>query len=503
LLRAMADLPPTVEPGLDKTASSALSSNDPFGDLPAGVVVSGYRIEAKLGSGGFGSVYRAREPAIGRVVAVKVLSGTMANQPDVLARFLDEARAATKVRHRHIIDVFQFGQLPDGRPYQVMELLEGESLAQYLGRSGPLPVQHAVPLLRGIARAIDVIHDAGIVHRDIKPDNVFLTLDEDGLCLPKLLDFGIAKQTHGITERRTMTGAPIGTPAYMSPEQCRGDQVDARTDIYSFGALIFEVLTGKLPFEGRSFIDLMNAHLSAEPPNVSATNSGVPAGFDAAVLQCLAKAPQDRPPRASAVVDLLQAASTAAGLVVASDARPSIPVLRATQGGATPLQAPALPSSSRQTTVRVTPRLVLAMVASLVGGGGLLWWLGASWASRSAELPVTAAPVVIAPPTPLAGPEPIASPEPALPSVTRITVSTNAPKAALYRDGAWVAEAGKAFTVPQANEPIRLMLKAAGFADVEVEVSPSEDRALEVPMTRLKAKPTKKVPTQLENPYDH
>ena len=213
------------------TGQVAVGASDQ--DLAVGMNVGEYKIEVAIGRGGFGTVYRAVHPLIGKQVAIKVLARKYSSDPEVVSRFVAEARAVNQIRHRNIIDIFAFGALPDGRHYYVMEHLDGEPFDQYLRRIGPLPLADALPILRAIARALDAAHAKGIAHRDLKPENIFLAHDADGATFPKLLDFGIAKllQPEEDVRHRTGTGVPIGTPYYMSPEQCRGREVDHRTDV--------------------------------------------------------------------------------------------------------------------------------------------------------------------------------------------------------------------------------------------------------------------------------
>ncbi|MBV8761743.1 MAG: serine/threonine protein kinase, partial [Deltaproteobacteria bacterium] len=242
------------------------TARDPAADPPlaAGTVVGEYTIDCLLGRGGFGNVYRATQPLIGKQVAVKVLALRYSVDAAIVSRFVAEARAVNQIRHPNIIDIFSFGQLPDGRHYYVMELLDGEPLDRL---AGALTLANALPILRALARALDAAHAKGIAHRDLKPENVFLARDADGTRYPKLLDFGIAKllAPEGAVAHRTATGTPLGTPYYMSPEQCRGRDVDHRTDIYSFGILTYRVLTGAYPFTG-DFMELMTAQVASEPP---------------------------------------------------------------------------------------------------------------------------------------------------------------------------------------------------------------------------------------------
>src|SRR5262245_5910185 len=189
-------------------------------DLQPGTTVGEYQVEGKLGEGGFGAVYRAVHPLIGKHAAIKVLNRQYSSNPQMVSRFIAEARAVNQIRHKSIIDIFSFGTLEDGRQYYVMELLEGVTLDKFIKRNGRLSPEVAIPVLRSVARALDAAHAAGIAHRDLKPENIFLTFDEDGVIVPKLLDFGIAKLLgdSALTGHRTRTGTPMGTPHYMSPE---------------------------------------------------------------------------------------------------------------------------------------------------------------------------------------------------------------------------------------------------------------------------------------------
>ncbi|HEY0254379.1 MAG TPA: serine/threonine-protein kinase, partial [Kofleriaceae bacterium] len=271
---------------------------EPDPDLPTGTQVGEYVIDHVLGRGGFGTVYRCVHPVIGKQVAIKVLSRTLSGDEAMVSRFAAEARAVNQIKHRNIIDIFQFSTLADGRHYYVMECLEGETLDAYLKAHGRLSLAEALPILRAIGRALDAAHAKGIAHRDLKPENVFLATDSDGERVPKLLDFGIAKlfgDETGDVRHRTATGMPIGTPYYMSPEQCRGKDVDQRTDIYSFGILAYRLLTGTYPFEGADYLEILSKQVHEEAPPPSRANPSLPATVDAAVAWMMRKDPADRP----------------------------------------------------------------------------------------------------------------------------------------------------------------------------------------------------------------
>jgi serine/threonine-protein kinase len=278
------------EPGAGAPDGEA---RDP-GALPPGFAVGEYRIDRLLGRGGMGSVYAAHQPEIGARVAVKVLAAELSRDARLVQRFVDEARAVNKIRHPNIIDIFAFGRLPDGRHHFVMELLDGETLAARLER-GPLPPSDARRLLLQICEALEAAHQEGVVHRDLKPENLWIATPRHGQPYAKLLDFGIAK----LAEDRdaslaTETGVAMGTAHFMAPEQCRGEPVDARTDIYALGVILYRMWAGRLPFEGGSFLAVVTQQITATPvpPSVHAP---LPARLEALILRCLQKDPAARP----------------------------------------------------------------------------------------------------------------------------------------------------------------------------------------------------------------
>ena len=286
-------------------------------DLTPGQMVGEYRVERKIGEGGFGKVYAAVHPVIGKAAAVKILNPDLAKNREMVQRFVDEARAVNQIRHRNIIDIFAFGTLPNGLHYFVMELLTGMSLDSYLEKHAPLDPGHALGILWPVGRALVAAHKAGIAHRDLKPENVFLTIEEDGAIFPKLLDFGIAKLLHeSEMAHRTRTGVMMGTPLYMSPEQCRGSGVDHRSDIYSFGIMTHEVLTGGKPFMAETMMDLIIKQIGEAPPPMSSRRPDLPPSLDAAVLHMLEKAADRRPPTMQAALDELLAAARAGGIEI-------------------------------------------------------------------------------------------------------------------------------------------------------------------------------------------
>ena len=292
-------------------ATTARRDDDP--PLAEGELVGDYVVEARVGAGGFGAVYRARHRVIGKQAAIKVLHADHAASSQVAERFVREARAVNEIGHPNIIDIFGFGQTPDGRMFYAMEYLDAPTLEEVLRRDGSLSLAQSLPILRGLAAALDAAHARGIVHRDLKPANVILQSGPQGSWTPKLLDFGIAKLVDADenTASATRTGQMIGTPAYMSPEQIRNAGVDGRADAYALGVLTFRMLTGRLPFTASNPFDVMVQHTQATAPAPSSVDPTLGSDVDAFVLRLLAKSPDERPfPLGPAVARLAEGNAT-------------------------------------------------------------------------------------------------------------------------------------------------------------------------------------------------
>jgi serine/threonine protein kinase len=265
-------------------------------ELTAGMRVGDYELESKIGEGAMGAVYRAVHPTIGKRVAIKVMTPKLFDEPEAVKRFLAEARAVAAIRHPGIVDVFGFGRLPDGRTYLTMEWLDGVSLGARMAQ-GRIPFEDACDYIRQIARALDAAHTKEIIHRDLKPENVFLVEVEDERPMIKLLDFGLAKKNREEDRlvARTRTGQMLGTPLYMSPEQCRSKGVDHRTDIYALGCLAYEMLAGRTPFDADNVAELVSAHLVGTPPRARTLEPELPEAIDDLLLAMIAKDPEQRP----------------------------------------------------------------------------------------------------------------------------------------------------------------------------------------------------------------
>jgi serine/threonine protein kinase len=275
-----------------------------------GTILGSYRLIEVLGEGGMGVVYLAEHTKLGRRVAVKMLRSEYSENPQAVHRFFAEARAVNKINHQNIVEITDFVENPGSDNYYIMELLKGSTLSAVIDNDGIQPLERSVGIMLQVASALGAVHAAGIVHRDLKPDNVFLTERGGQIDFVKLLDFGVAKLGGDttISVHSTAAGAILGTPEYMSPEQASGKSVDTRTDIYAFGVMLYELVTGRLPLTGSSFGELVVKHLTVAPMPPGAIDGlpyKIPIELEDVILACLAKEPDDRPESISAVAERL------------------------------------------------------------------------------------------------------------------------------------------------------------------------------------------------------
>ncbi|MBX7223031.1 MAG: SUMF1/EgtB/PvdO family nonheme iron enzyme [Blastocatellia bacterium] len=286
--------------------------------LEAGFILDDkYQLEQVIGQGGMGQVYRATHIHIGTPVAVKILKPDLVSDPVLVERFRREARAAAQMRHPNAVLVTDFGvERTSGTVYLVMEYLEGVSLKAKIEQAKRLTLEESLLILGQICGALQVAHDKGIVHRDIKPDNIFLARTESGQQVVKVLDFGIAKlkkNLHEDTTGLTQTGAVIGTPWYMSPEQCRTESLDARSDIYSLGITAYQMLTGTIPFRGPGFSKILMQHCHESPTPLRRFVPDLPSAVETVILRALEKKPAKRPQNATEFFESLQKAALKTG----------------------------------------------------------------------------------------------------------------------------------------------------------------------------------------------
>ncbi len=329
--------------------------------LNSGTKLGPYEIQSMLGAGGMGEVYRAHDSRLNRTVAIKVLPTTFSADRDRLQRFAQEARAAAALNHPNILSIFDIGE-EQGAPYVVSELLEGETLRERL-RKGALPARRVIDFASQVARGLAAAHEKGIVHRDLKPENLFITTDGR----VKILDFGLAKLTRPeaageggdapTVQAATETGMVMGTAGYMAPEQVRGKPADHRSDIFAFGAILYEMISGKRAFHGESAADTMSAILKEEVPEISETARNVPPGLERIVHHCLEKHPTQRFQSAGDLAFDLEALTGVSATGSKSGAQAAVQAAEAT--------------GNRRTLTFVGATVVLALGMLALG-----WWIG-------------------------------------------------------------------------------------------------------------------------------
>jgi len=361
-----------------------------------GTEIERYRLARKIGEGGMGRVYLAVQPAIGARVAIKILSDECRRTPELLERFFAEARAVNLIRHENITSVLDMAVLPNGQPFIVMEFIEGQTLAEIV-RSAQAPLGGVLQVMGEVLSALAAAHAIGIVHRDLKPDNILVTVEGHA----KVLDFGIAKLAPGLRDvvgTATKTGAILGTPAYMAPEQINGAaNVDARTDVYAAGVVLFEAVTGRQPFQGATMFDLMKAHIEQAPPSPKLYRPDLPDAIEQVIMVALAKDPAQRFQSAAA---MSQALAHAGAVLTQDQWKP----LSSRGGVITPRisanYTPPHPDAFRSTAVtpggkteakqRRTGRVVVIAAAALLGFGATLFVIATSKSGDAPKLAVTA-----------------------------------------------------------------------------------------------------------------
>ncbi|HHH29615.1 MAG TPA: serine/threonine protein kinase [Polyangiaceae bacterium] len=349
-----------------------------------------FKIIKKIGTGGMGSVYKASQPEMNRMVAVKILHAKLKNRKDLVSRFRREARAMSHLTHPNTVKVMMYGELESGELYIVMEYLEGKNLNQIVRRQGPMGVDRAIPVLLQVCGALQEAHELGMVHRDLKPENIFLTTSGGMTDFAKVLDFGLAK----VTERElrpgsimlTQEGMVFGTPEFMSPEQAQGQTLDRRSDIYSLAIILYEALTGKLPFDARSSMEYIQLHVTKPPIHLDerVPDKTFPAGLGDAIAKALAKSPDDRYDSATEFAEALMPFAPATAASAASLPGTSIPAAASSKAELTPsppvisdppvIKGAAEPESEPEPSTKKRPELQKAeptAPAPTEAGGGL------------------------------------------------------------------------------------------------------------------------------------
>ena len=481
--------------------------------------IGNYKIVRVIGEGGMGTVYLAEHPMIGKRVAVKMLRPDLGTDPGLVSRFFQEARAVNEIRHPNIVDISDFGKTEDGIVYLVMELLEGRSLRDRLNAEGALPLDEVVTICQQVCDALAAAHRVGIVHRDLKPDNIFLLTDptQPSALRSKLFDFGVAKllgEQDKQVGHKTIAGAVVGTPFYMSPEQALCQEVGAASDIYSMGVVMFEMVTGGVPFNAEQLVLLLNAILKQPAPPASQFRPEVPPFLDRLILRCLEKDPGARPQTMEEVIALLNAgAAELSGQSIAFGetmaAGPGLAKLTAPRASmARPTAIPARTSAPRSRTTATpqtapvpigeTAPALRTMVASdgasagaavgrrgsaRQGGAGLLGlarsWLNSPRVVRAAILlAILAAAVIVASvfmssaSAPSVTREIVAEqpPAPPTPSHAAITLDSEPTGAEVTRlnDGRLLGTTLLVDIRPVNGQQINYRFRLAGYTDVQI-----------------------------------
>jgi serine/threonine-protein kinase len=356
------------------------------------VIDDKYRILRLVGEGGMGAVYEGENRLISRRVAIKVLYGVASMSQDAIQRFEREAQAAGRIGNDHILEIIDLGRLPDGSRYMVMEYLDGETLGARIKRIGKMSPTDLVPVFKQVLTGLQAAHDAGIVHRDLKPDNIFILAQKAGhKDFVKIIDFGISKFQDPSDHNMTRTGTVMGTPFYMSPEQAKGVGVDRRSDLYAVGAMLYEAVSGSVPFDGKTFNELMFKIVLSDPRPLSEMVPDLNPGFASVVLKGMARDAQHRFQTAREFAAALERwSSTGAAVTLPPEAGNLI-----AEFGATQLPSGQVPSPAH-TPLQGSPGALAAAGPMGVGGGGTTPGLGAaspggvthgSWANSQTAQP--------------------------------------------------------------------------------------------------------------------
>lgn len=424
-------------------------------ELKAGVQVGEYVIEGEIGQGAFGTVYGAIHPIIGKRVAIKVLALKYSVDPQVTSRFISEARAVNQIGHEHIIDIFGFGELPDQRRYYVMEHLDGLPLDEHLKENGPLSIEETISILGPIAQALDAAHSVGIAHRDLKPANIYLARRKNGW-FPKLLDFGIAKLMADDLpkDHQTATGAAVGTPYYMSPEQCMGTNVDHRTDLYSFGVMAFQMLTGKLPFMADSTVEILVKHINDAPPEPSKLRPELTAYTSSSILRLMSKVPDERPSSLSEAMTTLSQ---------------DIPFVAGPLDSALNSHTDLVPPKSNRALLGV---LALVAAVAVIGGALLL---------RPEPVTPPAAETQVAPPPVVTEPTPALEPKTALVKVAGKPAGAEV----LDSSGKVLGVLGDVLVLPYGSGAVELRIRRKGYKSKQLTVVPNKNQEMQTSLVKI------------------
>ena len=379
---------PATERFCPKDGTALRSQTTEVSNLVGSVIAERYHVLSKLGEGGMGQVYLAEHVKMGRQSAVKVMHPANVHDTATIARFNREAANASRIDHPHVAGIYDFGETPEGLVYLAMQYIEGPTLTTIMQTNRALAPRRAAELTRQVAEGLHAAHALGIVHRDLKPDNIMVTVDRDGVECVKVVDFGIAKAAGGLDQKVTQTGMVVGTPEYMSPEQLSGEEVDARSDLYSLALVAFNMLTGDLPFPSESTQTSMIMRLTERPWSLADVKPDVawPADVQAVISRALERLPDDRYQTTREFGRALQAAiATMPEPIAATPVAPSL----ATAADATPTTA-VRASSTRSLAapgrreIVIAASIIAVLLAVVVGGLLLRGGLGGAGGSSRA-----------------------------------------------------------------------------------------------------------------------
>jgi serine/threonine-protein kinase len=442
-----------------------------------------YQILREIGRGGMGIVYEAEHVDLGKRVAIKVMLDKYANDDEAIARFKREALAASRIGNPHIIDVAHIGATPDGRPFVAMELLDGEPLAKILQVTGPMAPWRAIHIMRQVLRAVGAAHAKGIIHRDLKPDNIFIVNRDDEHDFVKLLDFGISKivdtaEQMGPT-RLTTTGTVMGTPLYMAPEQATGAPAERGVDIYACGVILFEMLSGRPPFDETNYNLLIAKLLTASPPLLSDLRKGLPGSLVAAVNRALEKDPEQRYPTAEAFAQALPSDRAVS--------EPNLEVLDTLPPGSPGASLHATPPATVRPARGGLPRWLLGGVLALAGIAAIAAAVIVGKGDKPAAPTATVAQAPVAPPAP-APPAPV-------PETGKLEIETIPSGATVRVDNRDVGSTPIEVTLPHGRHKLHVELASYTAIDADQDVHTSERTTTVItlvpaPKTAVKGRPT-------------
>jgi serine/threonine-protein kinase len=471
--------------------------------IAVGQTIGNYTITAKLGEGGMGVVYLAEHPVIGRKVAMKAIHPELSRNPEVVSRFVTEAKAVNQIGNEHIVDIHDFGTTADGDFYFIMEFLQGEALADRMRREAPMDPARALDIAAQVADALAASHAHGIIHRDLKPENIFLIHKGGTNDFVKVLDFGLAKLTLGADKvsHKTRTGSVMGTPYYMSPEQCEGrPNIDQRADVYSLGVILFEMMTGKVPFGGEGYGEIIVKHITAPVPSPRAINPLISPAHEAILLRALAKNRDERfrgmedfrvammnPERYAAAPSIVPTPGPLAGYGAEpsrlSDGQASSGVVIGDLGG----RATEVPSTFRESPGAVEGEdaipqshgaLLVGILAAALVAGGVAAFLVVR--SGSSSQPATVQQAVSKPtPAPTPPTPPQAAPAPSAKVSIKFRSEPVGAAVARQDTGEQLGVTPFEIEVPRGQSPLAVVFKKANFKDVSRSIVPQESGSLD------------------------